>query len=112
MADDNWGAPMSEVLRPLQDLAAQINSALASLRPGGGQTMPATLARPMAAYAERLSELTTAWTESLRTTLEEQRKLADLMEGWAEQHKALSEQVAPWAAEHRRRTEEMATVVT
>jgi hypothetical protein len=103
-------APWSEALRRLRELGEQVTAAGRAAAAAGAKATPPVLARPLAAYAEQLLQVSAAITNPLQELLEEQQRLVERMAEWAEQHRLMSEQVARWAQQQREMSEHVAAL--
>ncbi len=106
---------VSDLLKSLQTMAALISEAAAETAQAaaiaGAQVTPDFLASPLAELANAVAGFSDTLTGPLRKVLAEQKRLADLMANWSEQHRKMSEQIAMWAEEHRRLTEQMQRII-
>jgi methyl-accepting chemotaxis protein len=108
-------APASELMQSFQRMVSLIMAAAAeqaqTAATAGAQLTPEFVSGPLAEVADRMAGMTEALTGPLFKLLAEQKRLADLMAEWSEQHRKMSEQIAGWAEEYRRMTEQMQRLV-
>jgi hypothetical protein len=90
-----------DALRIIQESGAQLLEAAARLAKEATQSPMGMIAEPLARYGEYLADLSTMWVSPLRTVLDEQQQLAELMAGWAKQQEELAKAIATWADHHR-----------
>jgi hypothetical protein len=97
----------ADAMRRLREFAAQMTAAAQAAAVAGAKATPPAFAQPLARYADQLLAVSAAVTTPLRRLLDEQERLVELMDDWAQQHRRLSEQIADWADQQRQLCEQM-----
>jgi hypothetical protein len=100
-------ATWTDAMRRLRELAAQMTAGAQAIAVAGAKATPPALAQPLARYADQVLAVNAAITNPLRRLLDEQERLVEMMDEWAQQHRLLSEQIANWAVQQRRISEQM-----
>jgi hypothetical protein len=100
-----------DALRIIQESGAQLLDATRRITKEAAQTPLGLVAEPLARYGEYLADLSTMWVNPLRTVLEEQQQLADLMANWAKQQQELARSMSQWADRHRAVVKQLSEVL-
>lgn len=100
---------LAAALEPLAEFSRRMAEVVRSVTLTGPIPVPGP--DVLARYAEHVGALPQLSVEPLRRVVDEQRRMADMMAAWAEQHRVLAEQLADSAVALRRLAEENAALL-
>lgn len=93
--------PFGEALRMIQDVGAQLASAAQSMADDFARSPAERFAEPIARLGAQMAELSTLWVTPVRSMLQEQQELIDVLAAWSVQQRELADRFATLAERHR-----------